>query len=156
VIISTLQAIIKPFLLRRLKVDVEKDSIPPKKEYVIYAPLTDTQRQFYDAIVNGGLRRYLLQDKANKEEEKSVDVDHDAPMALRSNKGNAPKLKKKKKHTFDILDGDDEEYFELLESGQLDEATGRKKKESDAEEAGRQHQLKAKCSSLSSFDCCAF
>lgn len=137
-IVSTLQAIIKPFLLRRLKVDVEKDSIPPKKEYLIYAPLTETQREIYDAVVDGGLRSYLMSGKKGKQQE-AVKVD-DGPMKLRSTNYKSGKAKQA---DFDVLDGDDDEYFKLLESGQLDEKTKRKKEE-DLTELGRKHQLQAK------------
>jgi len=137
-IVGTLQAIIKPFLLRRLKVDVEKDSIPPKKEYLIYAPLTETQREIYDAVVDGGLRSYLMNGKKRKHQE-TVEVD-DGPMKLRSAKY---KSGKPNQAVFDVLDGDDDEYFKLLESGQLDEKTKRKKEE-DLAELGRKHQLQAK------------
>jgi len=136
-IVSTLQAIIKPFLLRRLKSDVEKDSIPPKKEYLIYAPLTETQREIYDAIVDGGLRSYLMNGKKDKQQE-AVEVD-DGPMKLRSAKY---KNGKTKQMGFDVLDGDDDEYFKLLESGQLNQKT--KQEEGELVELGRQHQLQAK------------
>ena len=36
--------ILTPFLLRRLKMDVEF-SLPPKKEVLVYAPLTTTQQR---------------------------------------------------------------------------------------------------------------
>lgn len=71
-------------------------------------------------------------------------IDEDAPMALRSSKSQGLKDRKKKRRNFDIIDGDDDEYFKLLEAGDLDEATGRKKRVKDAEEAGREHQLKTK------------
>jgi ATP-dependent DNA helicase len=141
VIISTLQAIIKPFLLRRLKVDVEKDSIPPKKEYVIYAPLTETQREIYDSVVEGGLRAYLLKHQ-DDEESKAVHIDLDAPMELRSGKGRGGDLEVKERKTFDILDGDDEEYFELLESGKLEEMT--KKTVKVVEQTGKEYYKKAR------------
>jgi ATP-dependent DNA helicase len=50
---------------------VEKDSIPPKKEYLIYAPLTETQREIYDAIVDGGLRSYLMGGKKGSSRRRS-------------------------------------------------------------------------------------
>jgi ATP-dependent DNA helicase len=53
-----LHDILRPFLLRRLKADVER-SLPPKKEYVLYAPLSRRQREVYDAVVKGSLRRLL-------------------------------------------------------------------------------------------------
>ncbi|KAF8497837.1 SNF2-family ATP dependent chromatin remodeling factor snf21 [Russula emetica] len=58
VLIHKLHEILRPFLLRRLKVDVER-SLPPKKEYVLYAPLGQRQHEVYDAIVKGSLRGLL-------------------------------------------------------------------------------------------------
>lgn len=137
-IVSTLQAIIKPFLLRRLKIDVEKDSIPPKKEYLIYAPLTEPQREIYDAVVDGGLRSYLM--SGRKEKQRTAVEVEDGPMKLRSANY---KTGKTKRAAFDLLDGDDDEYFKLLESGELEEKT-RRKREEDLGELGRNHQLQAK------------
>ncbi|KAI9508710.1 P-loop containing nucleoside triphosphate hydrolase protein [Russula earlei] len=58
VLIHKLHEILRPFLLRRLKVDVER-TLPPKKEYVLYAPLSERQREVYDAVVKGSLRGLL-------------------------------------------------------------------------------------------------
>lgn len=43
-----LQRIVKPFILRRLKVDVLKE-LPPKTESTLSAPLEDKQKELYDA-----------------------------------------------------------------------------------------------------------
>ena len=43
--------ILTPFLLRRLKTDVEL-SLPPKKEVLVYAPLTLKQQTFYRASLD--------------------------------------------------------------------------------------------------------
>ncbi|KAM6182860.1 lymphoid-specific helicase isoform 4-T4 [Erethizon dorsatum] len=43
--------ILTPFLLRRLKSDVALE-VPPKREVVVYAPLSKKQEVFYTAIVN--------------------------------------------------------------------------------------------------------
>lgn len=73
-LIHKLHEILRPFLLRRLKVDVER-TLPPKKEYVLYAPLTERQREVYDAVVKGCLRGLLAgvrsgQDAAVRERER--------------------------------------------------------------------------------------
>lgn len=47
-----------PFLLRRLKSDVALE-VPPKREVVVYAPLTKKQETFYTAIVNRTIRKLL-------------------------------------------------------------------------------------------------
>ena len=64
-IVTSLHAILKPFLLRRLKVDVEKD-LPPKKEYLLYAPLTQQQKDIYQAIITGQIRQFLVDKKSGK------------------------------------------------------------------------------------------
>lgn len=50
-ILSMLREILQPFLLRREKSDVCLD-IPPKKEIIVYAPLTELQHNLYKTILN--------------------------------------------------------------------------------------------------------
>ncbi|KAK9239719.1 SNF2 family N-terminal domain-containing protein [Lipomyces kononenkoae] len=57
-IVSNLHAILKPFLLRRMKSDVEY-SLPPKREYVLYAPMTATQQEFYRHLLAHDMKDYL-------------------------------------------------------------------------------------------------
>lgn len=57
-IVSKLHAILKPFLLRRVKADVET-SLPKKREYILYAPLTTAQKELYRHILEGDSRAYL-------------------------------------------------------------------------------------------------
>lgn len=61
-LVSTMHAILKPFLLRRIKTDVET-ALPKKREYILYAPLTPEQKDLYREIINGSARQYL-EDKA--------------------------------------------------------------------------------------------
>ncbi|KAK5944113.1 putative ATPase [Knufia obscura] len=61
-LVSTMHAILKPFLLRRVKTDVES-TLPPKREYILYAPLTNEQKDIYKEILAGTARTYL-EDKA--------------------------------------------------------------------------------------------
>ncbi|KAJ5771310.1 uncharacterized protein N7511_003361 [Penicillium nucicola] len=61
-LVSSMHAILKPFLLRRLKADVET-SLPKKREYILYAPLTSEQKDLYREIITGTGRQYL-EDKA--------------------------------------------------------------------------------------------
>ena len=49
--VSKLHDILKPFLLRRVKADVET-SLPPKREIVLYAPLTATQLEIEKKLVD--------------------------------------------------------------------------------------------------------
>lgn len=131
-IVQSLHAILKPFLLRRLKVDVES-SLPPKKEYVLYAPLSVRQNEVYDHVVSGGLRAFLLGKGKDADDKKPIDVDADMPRKTR----NAGKVKKGKKYD---VDGDDDEYFERLERGE-EEAS--KKDDDNLGEIGIDYQYKS-------------
>ena len=53
-IVHRLHAILRPFILRRLKADVEK-GLPPKKETKLYVPMTPLQRQLYGSILSKDL-----------------------------------------------------------------------------------------------------
>ena len=57
-LVTSLHAILKPFLLRRIKADVEH-SLPKKREYVLFAPLTIEQKELYQEILTGNSRAYL-------------------------------------------------------------------------------------------------
>ncbi|KAF8879586.1 SNF2 family N-terminal domain-containing protein [Infundibulicybe gibba] len=133
-IIGSLHAILKPFLLRRLKGDVET-TLPPKKEYVLYAPLTVQQREAYDQVLDGSLRSYLI-GKAPVEEAPPPPESLDGPRRLRS------RGKEGSRKSY-LVDGDDDEYFELLENGEVDErGVKAKKSKEDLEQLARNHQLK--------------
>ena len=56
--IASLHAILKPFLLRRVKNDVETN-LPKKREYILYAPLTPVQKEIYRRIKDDDIRSYL-------------------------------------------------------------------------------------------------
>ncbi|KAK0507579.1 hypothetical protein JMJ35_010102 [Cladonia borealis] len=56
--VASLHAILKPFLLRRVKNDVEQN-LPKKREYILYAPLTPTQKELYRKIKEDDIRAYL-------------------------------------------------------------------------------------------------
>ncbi|KAI0321200.1 P-loop containing nucleoside triphosphate hydrolase protein [Amylostereum chailletii] len=49
-VVEALHKILRPFLLRRVKSDVEK-SLLPKKEINIYIPLTEMQRKWYRSVL---------------------------------------------------------------------------------------------------------
>lgn len=56
---SKLHEILRPFLLRRLKKDVLIE-MPPKKEIVVYTPMSLLQRDYYKLAVEGKLRDKLV------------------------------------------------------------------------------------------------
>ncbi|XP_009792124.1 ATP-dependent DNA helicase DDM1 isoform X1 [Nicotiana tabacum] len=59
-VVTKLHAILRPFLLRRLKVDVEQ-MLPRKKEIILYATMTEHQKKFQDHLINRTLEGYLLE-----------------------------------------------------------------------------------------------
>ncbi|KAJ1960290.1 putative ATPase, partial [Dipsacomyces acuminosporus] len=63
-IITKLHHILQPFLLRRLKVDVEK-YLPPKREYLISCPMTPLQFEYYQAIRTPGFDSFIQERIAN-------------------------------------------------------------------------------------------
>jgi len=119
-IINALHSILKPFLLRRLKADVE--NLPPKKEYVLYAPLSVKQRELYDHVLGGELRAFLI---GKGKDSQNEEIDVDAPM----------KLRKTKRRCY-VEDVDDDEFFDDAELGDLQE----KHQPADIVENGRERQ----------------
>uniref|UniRef100_A0A8C5ATG7 Helicase, lymphoid specific n=1 Tax=Gadus morhua TaxID=8049 RepID=A0A8C5ATG7_GADMO len=57
-VLHMLHQILTPFLLRRLKADVTLE-VPPKKEIIVYAPLTLKQETFYKAVVDKSISKLL-------------------------------------------------------------------------------------------------
>lgn len=53
-VVSKLHEILRPFLLRRLKVDVV-DEMPSKTEIFVYCPMAPLQREYYQMITDGTL-----------------------------------------------------------------------------------------------------
>eukprot|EP00730_Choanoeca_flexa_P005313 TRINITY_DN11924_c0_g1_i3.p1 TRINITY_DN11924_c0_g1~~TRINITY_DN11924_c0_g1_i3.p1 ORF type:complete len:814 (+),score=277.19 TRINITY_DN11924_c0_g1_i3:2061-4502(+) len=50
-VLTKLHQILQPFVLRRLKTDVEV-SIPPKKELVLYCPMSKEQQSYYTSVLD--------------------------------------------------------------------------------------------------------
>lgn len=59
-VVAKLHAILRPFILRRMKADVEL-MLPRKKEIILYATLTEHQKNFQDHLVNKTLESYLTE-----------------------------------------------------------------------------------------------
>ncbi|KAF3682913.1 ATP-dependent DNA helicase DDM1 [Capsicum annuum] len=59
-VVAKLHGILRPFLLRRLKVDVEQ-MLPRKKEIILYATMTEHQKKFQDHLINRTLESYLTE-----------------------------------------------------------------------------------------------
>lgn len=139
-----------------MKVDVETD-LPPKKEYVLYAPLSERQRELYDAIVGGGLRELLVRQvgqRALKSETKKPgkiscvdESDSETEVSLKAAAGRKGSgrtgLRSGRRRDYALDDGDDEEYFRKMESGELELDEQRQRKQRSAEELGREWQYKS-------------
>lgn len=54
--------ILKPFILRREKKETDLN-LPPKKEIVVYAPLTEAQEELYKATLNKHMEILLKEEK---------------------------------------------------------------------------------------------
>lgn len=104
-IVSKLHGILGPFLLRRLKTDVEL-SIPDKKEIVIYAPLTPLQQSMYTDLLNKTLMAKL---KGVSEGDAEVDKNGVVKAGVR-------RSVHKQKNKVDYREVSDTEYFKQLEA----------------------------------------
>ncbi|KAI0033219.1 SNF2 family N-terminal domain-containing protein, partial [Vararia minispora EC-137] len=134
-ILNTLHSILKPFLLRRLKSDVER-SLPPKKEYVLYAPLTQQQREMYDAIVGGGIRSLLAGGKQEPEELQADTTDDKTSR----------KLRRRRVDVEYNLDDSDEVYFKKLARGEIKNYRDRRDDShgKTLEQLGKEHAQKTR------------
>ena len=151
-----------------MKVDVEM-SIPPKKEYVLYAPLSVRQREAYDRVLDGGLRKWLIQggtggveivgdDEAIEEEDSNDEVVAvEAEIVEDEEREDSGSRRVSKRYIKGgrksyAVDGDDDEYFMELERGDFNERglkvtkVTKTKEEEEAEEArlGREFQFRTK------------
>ncbi|KAJ5950542.1 SNF2-related protein [Penicillium vulpinum] len=85
-LVTSMHAILKPFLLRRLKTDVEH-TLPKKREYILYAPLTPEQKDLYREIINGTGREYLEGKALERLERKSGSSTRSQIMKRKRNGG---------------------------------------------------------------------
>ncbi|KAI7868291.1 SNF2 family N-terminal domain-containing protein [Spinellus fusiger] len=104
-IVSSLHTILRPFLLRRLKADVEH-SLPKKKEYLLYAPLTKPQKELYDAILKRDLRDYLIHRKVNIDDEEKTESESTAKEEV-----NGPRHSGRHSKTLNYKEQSDKEFF---------------------------------------------
>ncbi|CAI2167043.1 13618_t:CDS:10 [Funneliformis geosporum] len=124
-VITNLHKILKPFLLRRIKSDVE-NSLPKKKEYLLYAPLSRQQKEIYDAIVARNIRPFLLAKKVEEVENEMGITGHDSgsESTIDSSEdeedSDSNSFRKRKKRLrgrthLSYKEITDDEYFESLE-----------------------------------------
>ena len=112
-IVASLHAILKPFLLRRIKADVETN-LPPKREYILYAPLTRSQKDLYGMILDGKAKEWLIEQLLNSRhsnrKRKLLTVGQESP----NKRAKSPDPKRKKK-CVSYKELSDDEYFQMLE-----------------------------------------
>lgn len=80
-ILTKLHQVLKPFLLRRLKTDVEL-SIPAKKEVVLFTALTALQEEYYKGVLN----RTILEQIAARSDQEPASLPTQ-PLKRRSSEG---------------------------------------------------------------------
>ena len=113
-VVSSLHAILKPFLLRRLKVDVEKD-LPPKKEYLLYAPLTQQQKDIYQAIVSRNIRQYLVDKRSGRDEDGAKVEEEEEEDGATPDLSNTPRSTRKQGRVDYKIEENDSKYIDNLE-----------------------------------------
>lgn len=138
--VASLHAILKPFLLRRVKNDVETN-LPKKREYILYAPLTPAQRDLYRKIKDDDIRGYLeekaiqrigerLQDssvgKSRGTKRKASPATPTLNKSAKTSRGSTPastarsgRTSRKRKNYEEVSDS---QYFKELEESEESEA----------------------------------
>jgi ATP-dependent DNA helicase len=138
-----------------MKVDVEMD-LPPKKEYVLYCPLSMRQREAYDKVLDGGLRSWLIKggtagESAQKGEERKGEEETEEESEG-DEKGTKRRVSKRQARTGRksyAVDGDDDEYFDMVENGDVDERgvivlKTNEEKEAEQTRIAEEHQVRTK------------
>ncbi|XP_077997156.1 lymphoid-specific helicase-like [Glandiceps talaboti] len=100
-ILGMLHQILTPFLLRRLKTDVEL-KIPPKREVLVFAPLTKLQHFYYKATVDKTILQRIEDKKTKVKETVELDI-----------KGR-PKRRCSEKVNYKAMIGDDNERDDIV------------------------------------------
>lgn len=171
-LITSLHAILKPFLLRRLKADVEVN-LPPKKEYILYAPLTKQQLDLYQNVVAGGaklrewiVKRYCGIDKLDMKTRKALqdrkDVVQTAIDEIEEDESIAGVVAKRRsrggKKAVNYEEVEDDDFFAEWEEEEEEEEEKRRQarqsrrnaaaaQEPSPEELGRDFAIKQACKS---------
>ena len=148
--VASLHAILKPFLLRRVKNDVEKN-LPKKREYILYAPLTPSQKEIYRRIKDNDIRSYLEEQAMErignrlgdarvspiKGRKRKVDSGTSTPnKSAKSSRGSTPatnSVRGRGKKRKDYAEVSDRQYFKRLEEGGDSDETDSEDPEDKAE-----------------------
>ncbi|ORY88017.1 SNF2 family N-terminal domain-domain-containing protein [Leucosporidium creatinivorum] len=112
-LVAQLHLIVKPFMLRRLKKDVQKD-LPLKKEYILRAPMTERQRELDLSARNKSLRALLIKESMSTSEPSATPppaIETDEPGQTISQR--AGRRKSGKNTYVELTDG---EFFDEMEN----------------------------------------
>ncbi|KAG0154978.1 hypothetical protein PDIDSM_551 [Penicillium digitatum] len=163
-LVTSMHAILKPFLLRRLKTDVETN-LPKKREYILYAPITPSKKDLYREIINGTGRQYLEGKALERLESKSGSSTRSQSMkrkrhgndetrpakSTRSSgistpaiNGNNPNRRRRitRQSYNDLSDGEFDEHLPKLELGIEEEEMKLEPSDTELEEMQRAENLK--------------
>ncbi len=126
-LVSNLHAILKPFILRRLKKDVIKDLVS-KRELVIYGRMTDTQYKLYDMFLTKKntnlIKRHLIEVcmkdilitmNINNGNESKITID-DINDYLKKNVDNVDNLRLRKRRVYENESKSESEFESESES----------------------------------------
>lgn len=95
-----------------------ESSLPKKKEYLLYAPLTQPQKDLYDAIIKRDLRDYLIKKKiADPEDDQGEEEEGE---------GEGEQIRTAKRKTISYKEESDEEFFQKLEEEPVEEVVDHK------------------------------
>lgn len=94
-ILSMLHQILTPFMLRRLKQDVELN-LPPKKELLVYAPMSSMQQEFYTSTVDK-----TIMDKIQEKNKEPEVIEYDS-------NGRPVRQSRNKKANYTVMDEKDD------------------------------------------------
>ena len=100
-IIEMIQKIIRPFIMRRMKSDVSLN-LPPKKEILVYCPLTRIQKNFYRAL----LERTIVS---------MIDKEYGIEEVGKTEEGSENTLKRAARCNIDYSEMTDEEFMDILD-----------------------------------------
>eukprot|EP00123_Amoebidium_parasiticum_P014614 comp22573_c4_seq6/m.34468 comp22573_c4_seq6/g.34468 ORF comp22573_c4_seq6/g.34468 comp22573_c4_seq6/m.34468 type:complete len:614 (-) comp22573_c4_seq6:174-2015(-) len=106
-LLRKLHGILKPFLLRRLKTDVEEYNLPHKKEIALYTKLTPRQEELYTATVKRDIELLI-----NGPPDKS----RSASTSPTESPTNGPRAKRRRS-SVNYKEVSDREFFKNTENG---------------------------------------
>lgn len=122
-LVGSLHAILKPFLLRRMKTDVET-TLPPKREYVLYAPLTQGQKDLYGKLLKHEGRAWVIDKLVGGDatkKRKLLEDSADTPKSKKAKSTVAGRGARKNKKPTSYKELEDWEYFQKLDESSSEE-----------------------------------